>query len=108
MSRALLNVSPLVAACRSLDSVHFRTENGPMDYLTVSSAKPKLGRLMDRVLKNGEPLIIRRGKRFVQISEYLVPEPIPRRPPGYFAIVETPQEYARAKRLAADNPDRPE
>lgn len=79
-----------------------------MDYLTVSSAKPKLGRLMDRVLKKGQPIIIRRGKRFVQLSEYVVPEPIPLRPPGYYAAEETPAEYARANRLAALSPDRPE
>jgi hypothetical protein len=79
-----------------------------MDYLTVSSAKPKMGRLMDRVLKKGEPVIIRRGKRFVQISEYVVPDPIPQRPVGYFAAEESPQEYERADRLAALSPDRPE
>jgi len=79
-----------------------------MDYMTVSTAKPKLGRLMDRVLKKGEPLIIRRGKRFVQITEYVVPEPIPQRPVGYFAVPETPQEYELANRLAALSPDRPE
>jgi hypothetical protein len=79
-----------------------------MDYMTVSAAKPKLGRLMDRVLKKGEPVIIRRGKRFVQISEYVVPEPIPHRPVGYFAVPETPQEYERANRLAELSPDRPE
>jgi len=79
-----------------------------MDYLTVSSAKPKLGRLMDRVLKKGEPVIIRRGTRFVQISEYVVPEPIPHRPAGYFTVLETPPEYERANRLAKLSPDRPE
>jgi hypothetical protein len=78
-----------------------------MDYLTVSSAKPKLGRLMDRVLKKGQPVIIRRGKRFVQISEYIVPEPIPQRPAGYFAVLEAPEEYERANRLAELSPDRP-
>jgi hypothetical protein len=61
-----------------------------MDFLTVSDAKPKLGRLMDRVLKDGKPIVIRRGKRFVQLSEYAVPEPIPQRPTGYFAVPETP------------------
>lgn len=76
--------------------------------MTVSTAKPKLGRLMDRVLKKGEPVIIRRGKRFVQLSEYVLPEPIPQRPAGYFAASETPEEYKRANRLAALSPDRPE
>jgi len=79
-----------------------------MDYLTLSAAKPKLGRLMDRVLKKGESVVIRRGKRFVQISEYVVPEPIPQRPVGYFAVPETPAEHERANRLAALSPDRPE
>lgn len=76
--------------------------------MTISSAKPMLGRLMDRVLKKGEPVIIRRGKRFVQISEYVVPEPIPIRPAGYFAAAEPPHEYERANRLAKLSPDRPE
>ena len=79
-----------------------------MDFLTVTSAKPKLGRLMDRVLRRGEPVVIRRGKRFVQLSEYIVPEPIPQRPVGFFAVEETPAEYERANRLAALSPDRPE
>jgi len=78
-----------------------------MNYLTVTSAKPRLGRLMDRVLKKGDPVIIRRGKRFVQLSEYIVPEPIPQRLVGYFAVEETPAEYERANRLSALSPDRP-
>jgi hypothetical protein len=53
-------------------------------------------------------VIIRRGKRFLQLSEYIVPEPIPQRPVGYFAVEETPAEYERADRLAALSPDRPE
>lgn len=79
-----------------------------MDYLTLSAVKPKLGRLMDRVLKKGEPVVIRRGKRFVQLSEYIVPEPIPQRPAGYFAVTETPAEYEWSNRLASLSPDKPE
>ena len=79
-----------------------------MVYLTVSTAKPKLGRLLDKVLDKGEPILIRRGTRFVQLSEYVVPEPIPMRPPGFFAAQETPAEYARADRLANLGPERPE
>jgi predicted RNase H-like HicB family nuclease len=48
-----------------------------MKYFTVSTAKPKLGRLLDGVLKSGIPVVIRRGGRFVQISEYVVPHPLP-------------------------------
>jgi hypothetical protein len=76
--------------------------------LTVSTAKPKLERLVDHVLKKGERVVIRRGKRFVQLTEYVEAEEIPRRPPGYFAVEESPAEYARANRLAADSPARPE
>jgi hypothetical protein len=79
-----------------------------MEYLTLSSAKPRMGRLMDRVLKRGEPVIIRRGKRFVQITEFVVPDPIPGRPIGYFAVPETAEEYERANRLARLSPDKPE
>ena len=79
-----------------------------MNYLTVSAAKPKLGKLMDRVLKKGEPLIIRRGNRFLQLTEYVMPEPIPERPSGYFAVPETAAEYERSNQLAELSPDRPE
>jgi hypothetical protein len=79
-----------------------------MNYMTVSAAKPKLGRLLDKVLKTGGPVVIRRGSRFVQLSEYLVPDPVPHRPPGFFAVTETPEEYARANRLTSLSPERPE
>jgi hypothetical protein len=35
-------------------------------------------------------------------------EPIPQRPVGYFAVEETPAEYARANYLAALSPSKPE
>jgi hypothetical protein len=76
--------------------------------LTVSAAKPKLEGLVDRVLKKGERVVIRRGKRFVQLTEYVEAEEIPQRPPGYFAVEESPAEYARANRLAAGSPEKPE
>jgi hypothetical protein len=79
-----------------------------MEFLTVSTAKPKLGRLLDNVLKKGAPVVIRRGNRFVQLSEYVLPEPIPERSPGYFSVAEAPAEYARANRLASLSPDRSE
>lgn len=78
-----------------------------MEYLTLSRAKPRIGRLLDRVLKRGDPVIIRRGKRFVQITEYVVPDPIPIRPIGFFAVAETAEEYDRANRLARLSPDKP-
>lgn len=70
-----------------------------MTYFTVSTAKPKLGRLLDGVLKSGIPVIIRRGGRFVQLSEYVVPDPVPARSPGAFAAEEAPSAYGRSSRL---------
>ena len=54
-----------------------------MEILTLSQAKPRMGRLIDRAL-HGEPVVIRKGNRLVQLTEYVVPEPIPERPMGYF------------------------
>ena len=88
--------------------VRFWTEYRSMEYLTVSTAKPKLGRLLDNVLKKGSPVVIRRGNRYVQLSEYVLPDPIPERPPGFFAVAEAPAEYDRANHLASLSPDRPE
>ena len=78
-----------------------------MDILTVSQAKPKIGQLIDRALR-GEPVLIRKGAYLVQLTEYIVPEPIPQRPAGYFAVLEAPEEYERANRLTELSPDRPE
>ena len=50
-----------------------------MEILTLSQAKPKMGRLIDRAL-HGEAVVIRKGSRLVQLTEYVVPEPIPDRP----------------------------
>ena len=54
-----------------------------MEILTLSQAKPRIGRLIDRALL-GEAVLIRKGGRLVQLIEYAVPEPIPERPAGYF------------------------
>jgi hypothetical protein len=52
--------------------------------LTVSQARPKLGRLLDQAIK-GECVLLRRGNRLLQI-EAVVPKRtrIPKRPIGYF------------------------
>ena len=79
-----------------------------MEYLTVSTAKPKLGHILDNILKKGSFVVIRRGNRYVQLSEYVLPDPKPERPPGFFAVAEAPAEYDRANRLASLSRDRPE
>jgi hypothetical protein len=55
-----------------------------MEIITVSQAKPHIGRLIERAL-GGEVVIIRKGNRLVQLTEYVVPEPVPDRPVGYFS-----------------------
>jgi predicted RNase H-like HicB family nuclease len=70
-----------------------------MNYFTVSTAKPKLGRLLDNVLKNGVPLVIRRGDRFLQIIEYVVPYPKEKGSHETFTAEEGPSEFGRANRL---------
>jgi len=70
-----------------------------MNYLTVSTAKPRLGRLLDKVLKDGVPVVIRRGDRFLQISEYFVPHPKPQRSPEPYSAAEEPAEYGRSSSL---------
>jgi predicted RNase H-like HicB family nuclease len=70
-----------------------------MNYFTVSTAKPKLGRLLDNVLKSGNPFVIRRGSRFVQLSEYVVPHPGPVGSPGEFVAAESPPDYGPSRRL---------
>ncbi len=79
--------------------VSFWTEYRSMTYFTVSTAKPKLGRLLDSVLKNGVPVVIRRGGRFVQLSEYVVPDPVAQRAPGAFLAEASPSPYVRSSRL---------
>jgi predicted RNase H-like HicB family nuclease len=70
-----------------------------MNYFTVSTAKPKLGRLLDNVLKDGVPVVLRRGDRFLQISEYVVPHPKPKGSHEPFTAKEEPSEYGRANSL---------
>jgi predicted RNase H-like HicB family nuclease len=70
-----------------------------MNYFTVSTAKPRLGRLLDNVLKDGVPVVIRRGERFLQISEYVVPHPKPQGSPESLFAAEEPSEYGRSSRL---------
>jgi hypothetical protein len=57
-----------------------------MDTLTISMAKARLGRLADRTLKTGQPVLIRRGHRFVQLLPWVPVEPIPLHPEGSLPV----------------------
>ena len=70
-----------------------------MGILIVTEVQPKMGRLIDRALR-GKTVIIRKGNRLVQLTEFVVPEPIPERPVGHFN--RRPADYALANRAGAD------
>ncbi len=46
-----------------------------MKILSVSSAKTKLGRVIDQVIKTREPVVVVRGEHHVMISPYELPTP---------------------------------
>ncbi len=46
-----------------------------MKVLSVSNAKASLGRVIDRVIKTSEPVVIPRGENHVIILPYHLPEP---------------------------------
>ncbi|MGA3283806.1 MAG: hypothetical protein ABSD57_05025 [Verrucomicrobiota bacterium] len=46
-----------------------------MKVLSVSNAKSRLGRVIDRVIKTREPIVIPRGENHVMIAPYHLPTP---------------------------------
>lgn len=46
-----------------------------MKVLSVSSAKSRLGRVIDQVIKTHEPIVIPRGENHVMIMPYHLPTP---------------------------------
>ena len=55
-----------------------------MKACSITEAKSKLGKLADAALV-GKPTVISRGDKLVILQAYQPTEPIPQRPPGYFA-----------------------
>ena len=70
-----------------------------MEILTLSQAKPRMGRLIERALR-GEAVVIRKGNRMVQLSEFVVPDPILDRPLGHFR--RRPEDYGVANAAVAN------
>ncbi len=63
-----------------------------MSTLTVSEAKAQFGRLADRALRTGKPVLVERKGRLVQIAPYAPTKPIPVYPAGSLKV--TPREIA--------------
>jgi hypothetical protein len=66
---------------------------------TLSKAKTYLGRLVEKAIK-GETVYIVRGRHRFILQEVPEIEPIPIRPPGYFANCYTNEEVALNNRLS--------
>ena len=71
-----------------------------MSALTVSEAKAKFGRLADRALRTGKPVLVQRKGRLVQIAAYAPFEPIPVYPAGSLRV--TPREIAMDRLAGPD------
>jgi hypothetical protein len=95
MSSMNLDILP-----EDLTLVHSQTKFGLMDVITISAAKARLGRLADKALKSGQPIIIARGSRYVQLLPWTPIEPIPLQPVG--ALPVTALELALEKLAGPD------
>ncbi len=69
---------------------------------SLSNAKTFLGRLLNNAREGKTVYIIRGQQRFI-LQEARPIDPIPMRPPGYFAASYTKAEARRENRLAKDS-----
>ena len=72
-----------------------------MTTLTVSKAKASFGRLADRALRTGKPVLVQRKGRLVQIAPYAPVEPIRVYPTGSLPV--TRREIALDKLAGPDS-----
>ena len=73
--------------------------NLKLQTFTLSNAKTYLGRLMDKASR-GEPVYIVKGQQRFVLQEVQEIEPIPSRPPGFFASTNSPAETQEENILA--------
>ena|SRR6185312_5579098 len=66
---------------------------------TLSTAKTYLGRLLEKARRGEAVYIVKGGRRFV-LQEVPEIDPIPIRPPNYFANVYSPAEIKEENQLA--------
>jgi hypothetical protein len=75
-----------------------------MKTLTVSEAKPRLGKLVDDALR-AKPVFIRRGSQVVQLVAAVMPDPIPVYPTG--ALARSDAEIAHLSKTVTDDESEP-
>ena len=80
--------------------------NFKSDTYNLSKAKTYLGRLVEKAGK-GEPVFIVQGQRRFMLQEVPPIDPIPLRPPGYFADCYTPEDVQEMNALAKSSVLRP-
>lgn len=80
--------------------------NFKADTYNLSKAKTYLGRLVEKAGK-GEPVFIVQGQRRFILQEVPPIDPIPMRPPGYFADCYTPEDIKEMNELAKSSGVRP-
>ncbi len=83
-----------------------RAVNLRSDVFTLSKAKTYLGRLIDKAGKGETVYIIKGHQRFI-LQEAPTIEPIPMRPPGYFAKCYSKEEIREDNFLAKASVVRP-
>ena len=71
-----------------------------MQTISVSQAKQRLGKVADDALK-GKPVLIIRKSKLLILQAYDLPEPIPRRPAGYFRDLYSKDEIGEVNYLAS-------
>jgi hypothetical protein len=76
-----------------------RKLNLQSDSFSLTNAKTYLGRLMEKA-SQGETVYIVRGERRFILQEVPPIDPIPIRPPGYFANCNSKEEIQEQNRLA--------
>ena len=59
-----------------------------MSTLTVTEAKASFGRLADRALRTGKPVLVRRKGRLVQIAAFSQTKPMPFFPVGSLNVTQ--------------------
>jgi len=76
-----------------------RKINLQLQTFTLSKAKTYLGRLMEKASR-GEPVYIVKGRQKFMLQEVPEIEPIPLRPPGFFASMNSAAEMQEENLLA--------